>query len=277
MNTKLITIFIIMVFLNSCKLPWQKEPRSGGSYGGVVRAISPGPNGNFDRVGDFSRTLNDLMSGPTNGMGCNNAPADSDPIFKLGRKAGTTKKIKGEEQVLWNECAGTMTANYGENSRGKLTHYKCSKKRKMSKKFFDFFESNFSSCTKQAFLKVKGQKAFNGIEKISFTHEGVAGDTRHSNKSLHSINRAIDIALINVSSGGKNYSFDVKKQKGGLEKKFFDEFRSCWHRAVTELQGNCTGTSTPVGTIGHEDGHHHNHIHVSLPRCGGGFYSKEDI
>lgn len=268
-------LIILFLSVTACKKKPHPVPSGGGAYDNVVRTITNGGAGV-----DISRSLNDLMSGPTNGMNCNGSPRGNSQEprsskFTMGRRASSASSIKGEKQVYWNECAGTMTANYAERKRGKLNHYKCSKRRAISEKYINYFEKNFPKCVKQGFKKAQGANSFGLVGKITFTHEGVAGDQRHSNGSYHSINRAMDVAVINVESNGKKYSFDVKNQKRGLEQKFFTEFRQCWHDSLVATSDKCPG-SFPKGTIGHEDKHHQNHMHISLPFCPGrsGYYSK---
>lgn len=264
------SILIAILFLSSCEMPWQREADRDDAYGDVVRTISRDGN-----TGDFSRTLNDMMSGPTGGRNCNpsNNQSEGSELFTLNRNTGTPKSIKGEEQVYVNECGPEgITTNYAERKGGSLKHYNCSKKRKVSKEYFNFFNENFATCNKKAFSKLYPSAE---VTKISFTHEGVAGDTRHSNGSYHSINRAIDIALFKIEAKGKSFVFDVKNQNKRTEKTFFKEFRQCWNDAIIAHKGSCNGSGYQ-GTIGGEDKDHKNHMHVSLPFCDGrrGYYSK---
>lgn len=272
-------LFITVLLFVSCKKPEEQNQGSGrtDAYGEMENTWG---NPTRHTSGDFTRTLDDLMSGPTRSRNCSGVPRgdvnpESESLFTLGRRSGTPKSIKGEEQVYWNECEGTMKSNYAERKNGKLNHYACTKRRKVSKEYFNFFEQKFPVCVTEAFASIQTNGESKKIDKISFTHEGVAGDSSHSNRSFHSVNRAMDVALFKVTSGKKTYVIDVKKGKDGLEKIFLNKFRKCWNDSIISYNPKCSNTGNN-GTIGHEDKHHQNHMHVSLPYCDGrgGYYSK---
>lgn len=267
---KLFYTFILALLLNGCETPESQNLSDQTFISPDLRETLPNAN-----LGNFSSELNDLMNGPTRDSDCSNPHNRIIPNFKLGKTSGTPKPIKKEEQVYWNECSGNPTANY--HSDGVLQPKKCSKRRKMSREFFQFFEENFSACTIESLAKVRGKGEADAIERIHFSHRGVAGDTRHSNRSLHSINRAIDIAKIHIVSNGRNIVFDAKKQHSGDDKVFYKQFRHCWDRSITQYQGNCSGSSYPVGSIGYEDRQHREHVHTSLPKCNSNYYSKENV
>lgn len=176
--------------------------------------------------------------------------------------------IKGEPQVNWNECdgAGGVTAGYQGG--------RCASRRRMSQPFLEHFNNSFKPCVAQG---SQAQGESKEIASIYIDHNGVAGDESHSNRSYHSVNRAIDISEIIVTyTDGSKKTFDASNA-GSSESQFFSAFRSCWSNSVIE-QGrpsSCPG-SVPKGSIGHEDHDHKNHMHISLPFCPqkSGYYIK---
>ncbi|GEM_PF-3167274 len=244
---------------------------------------------------DFSKSLNTYMSGPTSQIAlsrpdspssnCNLAiyneintmneevheDVDFQDFLELAPKnermngfpltidysgAGS---IKGEEQVIWDECKG-IKSNYDDGAQSSTC-----KKRKVSKEFITFFDKNFASCVQTA---VKGYKEGNNqaIDEIKFSHAGIAGDPRHSNRSYHSVNRAMDIRSISYVQDGKKVTLKVSDQKKSPTKEFFEKFRKCWSEKIIETSNKCPGSSNK-GSIGHEHKNHQHHLHLSLPYC----------
>ncbi|WP_417334852.1 hypothetical protein [Halobacteriovorax marinus] len=226
---------------------------------------------------DFSSSLNSFMSGPTSqtfftradvqssncsdvydfsNVGGSDEAMNGFPLTMADDNAGS---IKGEPQILWDECQG-IESNYDDGAQSSSC-----KRRKMSKEFFGFFDKSFGKCV-QAAAKGFGQSGDAEVEAIKFSHAGISGDTRHSNRSYHSVNRAIDIRTIAFKQGDKVVRLKVSDQKKSPSKEFFEQFRKCWHEQIVSYKSNCPGNE-PKGSIGHEDHNHQHHLHLSLPYC----------
>ncbi|WP_372655738.1 hypothetical protein [Halobacteriovorax sp.] len=287
------SLFIFILILSSCKnqtdskfIPFSKKYKPKTQHEELVKSIYTGDD-------DFSKSLNTFMSGPTSQIALSRPDSPSsncgyglyDEIdfdenndevtfedfvdvihekeqmngFPLSIDNSGAGSIKGEQQVIWDECKG-IKSNYDDGAQSSTC-----KKRKVSKEFINFFDKNFSTCVQQA---VKGYKKGNNqaVDAIKFSHAGIAGDPRHSNRSYHSVNRAIDIRQISYIQGGKKVTLKVSDQKKSPAKEFFEKFRKCWHDKIVETSSKCPGSSNK-GSIGHEHKNHQHHLHLSLPYC----------
>lgn len=287
------SLFLFILFLASCKndtnsklitYPDNYKPKS--KYEELTKSLYTGDD-------DFAKSLNTYMSGPTSQISLSRPDSPSsncgsglyneidfeedneevtfndfvDVISKeeqmngfplsIGDKSAGT--IKGEQQVIWDECKG-IKSNYDDGAQSATC-----KKRKVSKEFINFFDKNFASCVQSA---VKGYKKGNNqeIDAIKFSHAGITGDPRHSNRSYHSVNRAIDIRTISYIQDGKKVTLKVSDQKKSPTKEFFVQFRKCWNDKIVETSKQCPGSSNK-GSIGHEHKNHQHHLHLSLPYC----------
>ena len=178
--------------------------------------------------------------------------------FPLTISDKVTGSIKGEPQVQWDECKG-IKSNYDDGSQ----NANC-KKRTISKEYISFFDKNFSKCVQQASSDFSENNAM--LESIKFSHAGIAGDQRHTNRSYHSVNRAMDIKTISFVKNGETKTMKVSDQKKSPTKEFFESFRKCWNDKIVEYKSNCPGSSNK-GSIGHENKNHQHHLHLSLPYC----------
>ena len=249
---------------------------------------------------DFTKELNLYMDGPTSNFAlsapesssstCGMTWADDDVIYEVEVEAAVetntreqmngfplsisdevSGSIKGEPQVKWDECKG-IKANYDDGKQNTTC-----KKRTISKEFINFFDDNFAKCVKKASTTFKGENP-EEIQSIKFSHAGIAGDQRHTNRSYHSVNRAMDIKTISFVQDGKTKTMKVSDQKKSPAKEFFVSFRKCWNDQIINNKSNCPGRSNK-GSIGHEDKNHQHHLHLSLPYCprtknGSRYYSK---
>lgn len=163
-------------------------------------------------------------------------------------------------QSTWKECTDPISGNY--------TGYKCASSRQISTILKSFMTTHMSKCVN------KGLAAQGGgtMADLHIVHAGIFGDPRHSPRSMHAENRAIDIKSLNVTlSNGSKKTFTFA---GSASSKFFGAFRSCWGDVVKTYNG-CPlykGTLSRTGSIGKEDKNHQNHMHTSVPYCVGGKY-----
>lgn len=247
----------------SCETP------QGGSSTDLTKALSsPTRNGS-----NYANALDSHMRGPTYGARAGCPAGTFDPNtrtmnFSLQYSQNPNGSIKGEPQVMWDECNSDIRSNY-------VTHKgptSCNQWQ-ISKEFVSFFDKNFDACAQKAYGALVGRDQVKP-DRLGIGHVGIAGDSSHTNRSYHSVNRAIDISYVDFTIDGEKKRFDVSKQGSGQEKKFFDSFRACWDSAIRSHRSNCPGR-TPKGSIGHEDHNHKHHLHLSLPYCPPrGYYSK---
>jgi hypothetical protein len=163
-------------------------------------------------------------------------------------------------QTSWKECVDVVTGNY--------YGYKCATSRGISVILKKFMDEHMYKCV-DAGLTAQG-----GGQSADFhiVHAGIKGDPRHSPKSMHAENRAIDIKSIEVkltSGAVKNFVFD-----GSGSTAFFGAFRSCWGKVVNQFNG-CPlykGKANLTATIGKENADHQHHMHTSVPYCVNGKY-----
>ena len=227
---------------------------------------------------DFTQHLNSYMDGPTSDFVLNapNSPSSTCGMtfydeatpegveeqmngFPLSISDTVSGSIKGEPQVKWDECKG-IKANYDDGSQSTTC-----KTRTISKEYIGFFDKNFAKCVQQAAMTFKGGSP-EEVESIKFSHAGIAGDQRHTNRSYHSVNRAMDIKTISFVQDGETKTVKVSDQKKSPAKEFFISFRKCWNDQIIDYKSNCPGRSNK-GSIGHEDKNHQHHLHLSLPYC----------
>lgn len=165
-------------------------------------------------------------------------------------------------QTDWRECTDNITGNY--------TGYNCANRRRVSVILKDFMDEYMPVCVQEALDSVgEGE-----LDQLHITHDGILGDRRHSPRSLHAENRAIDIKLFRVRFyDGSEKSFEFKDQKN---RNFYRAFRKCWGRTVSE-KNSCplySGNVERTGSIGWEDKNHQYHMHTSVPYCVSGSYGS---
>lgn len=197
------------------------------------------------------------------------------------QSSGGAPTMRGEEQVNWDECAGgSQSGRQSENfSEGMIGGYfldtpnRCGDRR-ISKNLMDFINNHLAQCIQDSL----GDQGVSGnVSSVMIGHRGITGDTNHSSRSLHSVNRAIDVATFHIKLDNGEV---LERSANNLQRTephmaFFASFRSCWSEKIVENhEANCPG-SVPKGTIGCEDSNHQGHIHLSLPYCPNqGFFVK---
>jgi hypothetical protein len=166
------------------------------------------------------------------------------------------------EQTHWRECTDQVTGNY--------SNYNCANRRGISVILKDFMETHMEGCVQEGLDLVGGGQ----LEKLHIIHDGILGDRRHSPRSMHAENRAIDIRAFRVTNNEgftKTYTY-----KGTENRAFYTAFRSCWGNTIKTFN-NCPtyrGEIGRTGTIGWEDANHRNHMHTSVPYCPNGRYDS---
>lgn len=269
-------VFLLSIFIFiACEQQQGQAPRPvSPSYDNFRKTLTGKNKGGFNGI-KIVQNLNRLLKGPTvdacdlsfeGSYNPNDISEDEEfsgfPLTIANDDGGS---IKGEKQIVWDECKG-IKSNYdnGEVRAG------CTKRR-LSKEYFDFFNENFGTCVQVAAM---GFESNADVEKISFSHNGISGDPRHSNRSYHSVNRAIDIKQIKITQNGETKILKVTDQKKSPTKEFFEAFRGCWHNKIKNYKPDCPGSSHK-GSIGHEDDDHQHHLHLSLPYCpSNGYFAK---
>ncbi len=186
-----------------------------------------------------------------------------------------TKNMDAEKiQVVWNECAGSVTGQYHDGKKA----YGCAKSRKLSDTYYAFLRDNLLSCATEG-LKAVGVTA--KATAFHIVHNGTMPDAKHSKRSLHGAGRAVDIQECTVTAeDGNKRRFDFLKTNPNRKLsqrcapadsdncKFFEAYRSCWHKIHKARGCPDRASGNPVGTIGWEDRKHINHhLHTSMPFC----------
>ena len=131
-----------------------------------------------------------------------------------------------------------------------------------------FINNHFYNCVDEGLLAQGGGQ----VSDLHIIHVGILGDPNHSPKSLHSESRAIDIHSLKLRL--TNGEIKTIKYKGLSNRPFFTAFRKCWGKTVQKYN-SCplyNGSHLKTGSIGWEDSHHQNHLHVSVPYCFNGQY-----
>lgn len=166
------------------------------------------------------------------------------------------------QQTDWRECTDEITGNY--------SGYNCANRRAISVILKDFMDAYMPICVQEALDEVDGGQ----LDQLHIIHDGILGDRRHSPRSMHAENRAIDIdsfVVTNYAGEKKRYLYEDVKNRP-----FYTAFRSCWGRIVHENNG-CpyyAGNPLRTGSIGWEDKNHRHHMHTSVPYCVSGNYGS---
>lgn len=165
-------------------------------------------------------------------------------------------------QTKWYECSDPITGNF--------SNYGCTDRRGIAVILKRFMDDYFPQCVQSALNRINGGE----LKQLHIIHNGILGDRRHSPRSLHAENRAIDIQSFRVSTynkGTRTYSFSNSKNDP-----FYREFRSCWGRSVHKNNGcpQYAGSFRRTGSIGKEDRNHQHHLHTSVPYCYRGDYGR---
>jgi hypothetical protein len=170
------------------------------------------------------------------------APQDFQALFRFA-------------QTTWDECREDVTGNY--------TGANCLSKRHISVILKSFLADHLFQCVDEGLNAQGGGVA----SELHITHAGIAGDPRHSPRSLHAENRAIDIKSLQVVlSNGQSKLFTYSKMGN---RPFYSALRRCWGRVVNR-ENECplySGSSLYTGSIGWENSQHGMHMHLSVPYC----------
>ena len=174
---------------------------------------------------------------------------------------------EGEEREHAHTLSPEEEANYYREAYQKGN---CANRRGISVILKDFMDAYMPICVQEALDEVDGGQ----LDQLHIIHDGILGDRRHSPRSMHAENRAIDIDSIvvtNYAGEKKRYLYEDVKNRP-----FYTAFRSCWGRIVHENNG-CpyyAGNPLRTGSIGWEDKNHRHHMHTSVPYCVRGKYGS---
>lgn len=165
-------------------------------------------------------------------------------------------------QDHWFECNDEITGNF--------LNYKCASRRQISSILNEYIKEHISGCVQESLDSIDGGT----IEKLHIIHDGILGDKRHSPRSLHAENRAIDIRIFEITTTEgekKRLVYEDKKNRD-----FFMTFRTCWGHVINENNGCPIYEGAPhrTGSIGWEDKNHQHHMHTSVPYCVSGNYGS---
>lgn len=164
------------------------------------------------------------------------------------------------EQTDWRECTHDITGNY--------TGFNCANRRGISVILKRFMDEYMPLCVQAGLNAIDAGE----LENLHVIHDGILGDRRHSPRSLHAENRAIDVSVFRVTlSDGRQRDFRFNNRSN---RAFFEAFRNCWGESV-HVHNGCpyyNGNAGLTGSIGWEDANHQNHMHTSVPYCLGGGY-----
>lgn len=164
------------------------------------------------------------------------------------------------DQTHWRECTDIVTGNY--NGIG------CANRRGMAVILKDFMDTYMEACVDEAL----SSNGMGNLDQLHIIHDGILGDRRHSPRSLHAENRAIDIRAFRVTlNDGRVKTLNFRDRKN---RDFYRAFRRCWGKVVNTHNG-CPpygGNIERTGSIGWEDRNHQNHMHTSVPYCVAGGY-----
>lgn len=165
-------------------------------------------------------------------------------------------------QTTWNECSEAITGNY--------FGYACAERRNISVILKKFMNDHIYTCVNKALAAQGGGT----VAELHIIHDGITGDARHSPRSLHAENRAIDVKAFEM----KLHDGSVKKftYAGTTNRAFYTAYRNCWGEVVHTYNGcpYVNGSNKMyTGSIGWENADHQQHLHMSVPYCVGGKYS----
>lgn len=166
------------------------------------------------------------------------------------------------QQTSWGECSEAISGNF--------SGYKCSENRAISVILKNFIGQGIYTCINKGLAATGGGT----VADLHIVHNGITGDARHSPRSLHAENRAIDIKTLQVKlHDGRTKDLVYE---GTTHRTFYTAFRKCWGEIVNKKNG-CPYVSQGVmytGSIGWENANHRHHLHLSVPYCTGGRYNS---
>ncbi len=191
------------------------------------------------------------------------SPEEEVRYFEEARRKGDWSLLDFRfDQTHWRECTHLVTGNY--------TGIRCANRRGMAVILKDFMDNYMECCVDQALQS----NNMGSLDSLHIIHDGILGDRRHSPRSLHAENRAIDIRAFRVTLNDglvKTLNFRDRANRA-----FYNEFRKCWGKVIN-TQNGCPaygGNIARTGSIGWEDRNHQNHMHTSVPFCVAGDYGS---
>jgi len=190
-------------------------------------------------------------------------PEQEEAYYREARQKGNYELLNFRfAQTDWRECTDNITGNY--------SGYSCANRRGISVMLKTFMDDFMPSCVQEALDTVGGGE----LDQLHIIHDGILGDRRHSPRSMHAENRAVDIDSFVVTTYDGNQKRYLYEDQSNRE--FYVAFRNCWGRVVHENNG-CpyyAGNPQRTGSIGWEDSNHQHHMHTSVPYCVSGNYGS---
>lgn len=188
---------------------------------------------------------------------------DQDELTETLKNKSPIESLISFPQKTWMECRDTVTGNYLD--------YTCAAQGRTVSVILDsYLQKRLIACV-DAGLSAQGGGT---SEVLHITHAGITADANHSPKSLHSVNRAIDVKVVKVKlSDGQEKQFTYSKVGN---RPFYTALRNCWGRTVNTYNG-CPyygGSPQLTGSIGWENTDHGRHMHLSVPYCVNGKYGN---
>lgn len=238
-NKVLLTLFLLTIFSTNV----QSEPRVF-----LEQDFDQNMHANEDGETEHSHTL---------------TPEEEALFYEQAYQKGQFEILDFKfPQTDWRECTDSITGNY--------SGYNCANRRRISVILKDFMDQYMPICVQEALTKVGDGE----LDELHIIHDGILGDRRHSPRSLHAENRAIDIKTFRVrfyDGSEKDYVFREKTNRD-----FYRAFRQCWGEKVHQNNGcpKYGNNLERTGSIGWEDKNHQHHMHTSVPYCVGGSYGS---
>lgn len=191
------------------------------------------------------------------------SPEEEVRFYEEARRKGNFEILNFRfPQTSWRECTDTVTGNY--------TNYNCANRRQISEILKDYMDNHMPSCVQEGMDAV----GLGQLDQLHIIHDGILGDRRHSPRSMHAENRAIDIRAFRITTYDSREITLNFKDRGNRD--FYRAFRKCWGNVV-KVNNDCPlygGNLERTGSIGWEDKNHQNHMHTSVPYCVNGSYGS---
>jgi hypothetical protein len=208
--------------------------------------------------GDVDTTQDDFEGGEIN----TDLP-DQDELTEILKRENPIELLLSFPQKTWMECTDHVTGNY--------TDYACvAKGRPISVILDAYLQRRLLDCVDAGLAAQGGGTA----QALHITHAGITADARHSPHSLHSVNRAIDVKVIQVLLSDRTRKQFTYSKVGN--RPFYTALRTCWGRTVNLYNACPLYDADPAltGSIGWENARHGRHMHLSVPYCLGGRYGS---
>ncbi len=214
--------------------------------------------------GFFDEKSEDATQDDTEGGETNTDLPHPDDVEETIQQKGSISTLLSFPQTQWNEC--------GANPSGQYLEYTCVQTRKISVILDAFLQQRLLKCVDAGMAAQSGGGTAKAIHVV---HAGIAGDPRHSPRSLHAHNRAVDVKVIRaVLTNGTERQYTYSKLGN---RTFYTALRNCWGETVSTYNG-CPlyrNTKMLTGSIGWENSAHGHHMHLSVPYCHSGRYGSD--